>query len=200
MLLPIIRRYSLYIYSNWFRSTCDEPLLSGHKCTCYTFKWLAAGWVRMELEIFLVIILVSGWVDPSVIVRPQWLCQWTIPMTPSRIEPTTCRLVTGCLDQLRRRVPLICDNTYYIVHVHFERDMERNALTSQWLTSYSSVNFTPILFCDSSSRNGTPSYTEGYLYTFFTGLTVTFVVSWPKGKKCWRLSNEKLNPLTPNDL
>jgi hypothetical protein len=53
-------------------------------------------------EIFLVL------VDPRAVVRLEGLCQWKLPMTPSRIDPVTFRYVAQWLYQLRHRVPPWC--------------------------------------------------------------------------------------------
>jgi len=61
-----------------------------------------------------VLISVRGWVDPRAIVRPEWLCQWKIP-----VEPATFQLVPRCLNRLQYRVPHLANyiREYAISHL-----------------------------------------------------------------------------------
>ena len=63
-------------------------------------------------EISLLIISVTGWVDPGYLVRQGGICQWKIPAAPSGIEPATFRLVAQCLNQLRHHVQ--CKSLRYV--------------------------------------------------------------------------------------
>jgi hypothetical protein len=102
-----------------------------------TFRWLniklvhEVGTGHLNLQkISLVIISVTGGIDPKSIVRPERLSE---PMIPSRIEPATFQFVAQWLNQQRHRVHCVDGRRlrYYCVGLVKIADAHTSAASSR---------------------------------------------------------------------
>jgi len=102
--LNFLRTSELTLQIGWI---CEVG--KSYPLTCFTkpleFQEVEAPAEFATLEIFLVVILVTDWVDSRAIVRPEGLSLPKILIFPRGNEPTASRLVAQCLHQLHHRVP-----------------------------------------------------------------------------------------------
>jgi hypothetical protein len=85
----------------WFQEFEDPRLLDGRHMEVVRLTALRTGRLNPPRKYSWYLISVRGWVDPGAVVWPEGLIKWTVPVTPSGIEPATFRLAAQCLNKLR---------------------------------------------------------------------------------------------------